>query len=126
MSESVAVLVAGHGPLPEALVSSARMVGGDLSAVRWISLMPNDTPLVFAARLREELAIHRPDVILSDLAGGTPHNTARLVLREWEGIPLVSAASLGLLLELALADAVPEDLGTICSATNPTIVIPSA
>ncbi len=98
------ILVVGHGPFPAALVESARMIGGALENVRTLGLQPGVTPTDFAEELRNAIAASAPAIVLSDLFGGTPHNVARLVLRDHPDVVLMSAVSLPLLLEVAFAD----------------------
>lgn len=100
------ILVAGHGELPEALVGSARMIGGELPGISSLGLFPEDTPQGFRDRMLATLAESSFDLILTDLAGGTPDNVANLIAKagqlgsvRW----IVAGASLPLLLEFALS-----------------------
>ncbi len=117
------ILVVGHGPFPVSLVESARMIGGALDNVRALGLQPGVTPNDFAAELRNAIAESAPAIVLTDLFGGTPHNVARLVLREHPDVVLMSAVSLPLLLEVAFADDLsPEALDQMREATAARIV----
>lgn len=125
------ILVAGHGELPEALVSSARMIGGGLPGVAALGLFPGETPQGFRDRMLQQLAESPVDLVLTDLVGGTPDNVANLVAKagqlgstRW----IVAGASLPLLLEFALSAAPfdeldPEELiaetGAALRFTNP-------
>lgn len=107
------ILVAGHGELPEALVSSARMIGGELPDVAAVGLFPGETPQGFRDLMLQQLAQAPVDLILTDLAGGTPDNVANLIAKagqlrsvRW----IVAGASLPLLLELALSVAPFDEL----------------
>ena len=100
------ILVAGHGDLPEALVSSARMIGGELPDISSLGLFPGEGPQDFRDRMLQALSDSPADLILTDLAGGTPDNVANLLARtgqlgsaRW----VVAGASLPLLLEFALS-----------------------
>ncbi|WP_344752551.1 PTS sugar transporter subunit IIA [Leifsonella bigeumensis] len=125
------ILVAGHGELPEALVSSARMIGGELPDVASLGLFPGETPQELRDRMLQLLADSAADLILTDLAGGTPDNVANLIAKagqlgsvRW----IVAGASLPLLLEFALS-ATPVDgvdpaeliaeTGAVIRYTNP-------
>ncbi|MBX3067362.1 MAG: PTS sugar transporter subunit IIA [Microbacteriaceae bacterium] len=99
------ILIAGHGELPEALLSSARMIGGELSQVSAMGLFPGETPQDFRARMLERLSERPVELILTDLAGGTPDNVANLVVKSGahESVRwIIAGASLPLLLEIAL------------------------
>ncbi|HNP14934.1 MAG: hypothetical protein KF739_10880 [Cryobacterium sp.] len=101
------ILVAGHGGLPDALVDSARMIGGELADVDSISLHPGDSPQGLRDRMLGLLAEFPAELILTDLAGGTPDNVANLIAKtgQAESVRLIVAgASLPLLLEFALSD----------------------
>ncbi|MBB5633343.1 PTS system mannose-specific IIA component [Cryobacterium mesophilum] len=107
------ILVAGHGALPEALVSSARMIGGELPGVASIGLFPGDTPQDLRDRMLQLLADFPADLILTDLAGGTPDNVASLVAKGGQVASIrliVAGASLPLLLEFALSGTGIEEL----------------
>ncbi len=100
------ILVAGHGDLPAALISSARMIGGELPDLAPLGLFPGETPQDFRDRMLQALAESPADLILTDLAGGTPDNIANLLAKadklgsvSW----IVAGASLPLLLEFALS-----------------------
>ena len=100
------ILIAGHGDLPEALLSSARMIGGELPDVASLGLFPGETPQGFRDRMLQQLAETPADLILTDLVGGTPDNVAGLLAKagqlgdvRW----ILAGASLPLLLELALS-----------------------
>ncbi len=117
------ILVVGHGPFPAALVESARMIGGALENVRTLGLQPGVTPNDFADELRAAIRDAAPSIVMSDLFGGTPHNVARLVLRDHPGVVLMSAVSLPLLLEVAFADDLsPEALDLMREATAARVV----
>ena len=100
------ILVAGHGGLPEALVDSARMIGGELAEVDSICLHPGDTPQGLRDRMLQVLAEFPAELILTDLAGGTPDNVANLIAKAGQAPSvrlIVAGASLPLLLEIALS-----------------------
>lgn len=102
------VLVAGHGGLPEALVDSARMIGGELADVDSLCLHPGDSPQDLRDRMLELLEQFPAELILTDLAGGTPDNVANLIAKAGKAPSIrliVAGASLPLLLEFALSGA---------------------
>ncbi|MCC6270337.1 MAG: PTS sugar transporter subunit IIA [Microbacteriaceae bacterium] len=107
------ILIAGHGELPEALAGSARMIGGELPDVEFIGLPPGDTPQGLRDRMLEILDDFPAELILTDLAGGTPDNVANLIAKSGK-IPsvrfIVAGVSLPLLLEFALSGADANDL----------------
>lgn len=120
------ILIAGHGELPGALVGSARMIGGELPDVESVGLFPGDTPQSLRDRVLELLADFPAELILTDLAGGTPDNVANLIAKTGH-IPsirfIVAGVSLPLLLEFALSGAVASeaDLDEIISESGATV-----
>lgn len=117
------ILVAGHGGLPEALVNSARMIGGTLADVDSIGLYPGDTPQQFREHMLKRLADFPAELVLSDLAGGTPDNVASLIAKGGHAPSvrlIVAGASLPLLLEFALSGTAIDDLdsGDVISETG--------
>lgn len=107
------ILVAGHGGLPEALIESARMIGGELADLRSLCFHPGDTPQDLRVRMSELLKDFPASVILTDLAGGTPDNVANVVVKagQAESVQLIVAGvSLPLLLEFALSGDSTDDI----------------
>jgi len=107
------ILIAGHGGLPDALLASARMIGGELTEVDAICLHPGDTPQILRDRMIEKLEEFPAELILTDLAGGTPDNVANLVMKAGKGPSvqlIVAGVSLPLLLEFALSGVQLEEL----------------
>lgn len=107
------ILIAGHGELPEALVASARMIGGELADVQSIALFPGDTPQDFRDRMVALLKDFPAELILTDLPGGTPDNVANLIAKSGAAPSIrliIAGASLPLLLEFALSGGSADDL----------------
>ncbi|GAA3727557.1 hypothetical protein GCM10022239_00490 [Leifsonia bigeumensis] len=107
------------------------MIGGELPDVASLGLFPGETPQELRDRMLQLLADSAADLILTDLAGGTPDNVANLIAKagqlgsvRW----IVAGASLPLLLEFALS-ATPVDgvdpaeliaeTGAVIRYTNP-------
>jgi mannose/fructose-specific phosphotransferase system component IIA len=110
------IVVVAHGDLAAALLSSAEMICGPIEDSRAVGLMPDHTPEVFAALLRDALG-SGPCLVLADLGGGTPGNVALLVSRDRADVTVVAGVTLGMLIEAAtsvtaLDDATIEHLVT--------------
>lgn len=109
------IVVAGHGGLAPALLASAALVCGTLEDAAAVALEPADTPEAFAERLAAACGDGgrtRPLLLLTDLAGGTPHNLAVILAR---GLPLahvVAGANLPLLVE-AITSIADLDAGSV-------------
>ena len=95
------IVVAGHGDLADALVSSVRLICGMVEDVHAVGLRPDDSPESFAERLVDATATEGPVLILTDLVGGTPHNVALTVCRRLPAATLISGVNLAVLIEAA-------------------------
>ena len=106
MARPFRILIASHGELAAALVSTAELIVGRLEGVRTLALGTEESPEAFAERARPEFAAGADSAILvlTDLYGGTPHNVLTAVGR---GRPVdspvhsIAGVNLGLLIEAA-------------------------
>ncbi|MGH8629660.1 MAG: PTS sugar transporter subunit IIA [Burkholderiales bacterium] len=101
----VGIVIASHGSLARALLSSAAMIVGAQEGVTAVCLEAQDNLETFQAALSR--AIDQADqgagvVVLLDLFGGTPGNATLLCMRECE-FPAVSGVNLPMLLEVLLS-----------------------
>lgn len=96
------IVVAGHGDLATALLASAELICGRLDDVEAVDLQPIDSPESFSERFMSAAGQPgRPLLILTDLAGGTPHNVALAASRQLPGAVLISGVNLAVLIEAA-------------------------
>jgi mannose/fructose/sorbose-specific phosphotransferase system IIA component len=109
----IGIVLAAHGPLPEALLESADMILGDTENIIPLKLMPGDTLEGLIDRMHD--AVQEADtgqgvLILLDLFGGTPSNAAALITQQMEGVHAVSGVNVPMLLETLLARQSSEDV----------------
>ena len=95
------IVVAGHGDLADALVSSAQLICGMVEDLHAVGLRPDDSPESFGDRLQAVTATDDPLLILTDLVGGTPHNVALAASRRQPAVFLISGVNLAVLIEAA-------------------------
>lgn len=98
----IGIVLAAHGPLPDALLESARMILGDPGQIATVTLMPGDSLEGLVERLRaavEEVSAEDGVLILLDLFGGTPSNAAALLTQQIERVYAVSGVNVPMLLE---------------------------
>jgi mannose/fructose-specific phosphotransferase system component IIA len=95
------IVVAGHGDLADALVSSAQLICGMVEDLHAVGLRPDDSPESFGERLQAATATEGPVLILTDLVGGTPHNVALAASRRLPAAVLISGVNLAVLIEAA-------------------------
>jgi PTS system N-acetylgalactosamine-specific IIA component len=99
------IVIAGHGPLPAAVLATAELICGPIADVVSVGLEPTESPDRYAESLRD--AIGRDDrrvLVLCDLLGGTPFNVASAIARRSPRIVCVSGANVAMAVEAALAD----------------------
>jgi mannose/fructose-specific phosphotransferase system component IIA len=98
------IVVAAHGDLAAALVASAELICGELPDVLAVGLQPSDSPESFSERFFAAAGNPgAPLLILTDLAGGTPHNVALAATRRLPGSVLISGVNLAVLIEAAMS-----------------------
>ena len=100
------VLVVSHGPLAASIVSSAEMIAGKISDERLQTLMLElgadvDSFYKKMNELTESLLEKNEKVIiLTDLLGGTPNNTALKIAIENDRVSVITGYNLMVLIEI--------------------------
>ena len=98
------IVVAAHGDLADALVATAEMICGRLDGVHAVGLLPADSPESFSERFMDVAGDPAGKLlILTDLAGGTPHNVALAATRRLPRSVLISGVNLAVLIEAAMS-----------------------
>jgi mannose/fructose-specific phosphotransferase system component IIA len=98
------IVVAAHGDLAGALLSTAELICGHLDGVHAVGLLPTDSPESYAERFMAAAGDPADSLlILSDLAGGTPHNVALVATRRLPRAVLISGVNLAVLIEAAMS-----------------------
>jgi mannose/fructose-specific phosphotransferase system component IIA len=105
------IVIAAHGDLAGALLSAAELICGRLDEVRAVGLLPTDSPESFSERFFEAAGDPADQLlILTDLAGGTPHNVALVATRRLPRAVVISGVNLAVLIEAAMStDALDAD-----------------
>jgi mannose/fructose/sorbose-specific phosphotransferase system IIA component len=99
------IVVASHGDLASALISSAEMIIGSQENVAAVCLDPKDNLEACHNALCAAIDQVQTDagvIVLIDLFGGTPANAAVLGLRE-RSYPIVAGVNLPMLLEVLMS-----------------------
>jgi mannose PTS system EIIA component len=98
------IVIAAHGDLAGALLATAELICGQLDDVVAVGLLATDSPETFTERFMVAAGDPgRPLLILTDLAGGTPHNVALAATRRLPNAALISGANLAVLVEAAMS-----------------------
>ena len=99
------ILIAAHGDLAGALLATAELISGRLVDVHAIGLQPDDSPETYRERFVTAAGDPGlPLLVLTDLAGGTPHNVALAASRNLPLAHLISGVNLAVLIEAAMCD----------------------
>ncbi len=93
-----------HGPLARGMYETTQwFMGEDIEQYGYLCLEPSENPEDFAARIREKIAevdSGEGVILIADLKGGSPCNSAMTLLAQNEGVELLSGMNLALVLEL--------------------------
>ena len=99
------IVIAGHGTLPAALLSTTELIVGPIADVAPASLGSDDSPDGYAETLRAVIGHDGSRVlVLCDLLGGTPFNVASAISRRSPRIVCLAGMNLAMCVEAALAD----------------------
>jgi len=98
----IGLVVVGHGDLPEALVRAAESVLSESTQMRAVCLPSESDTAHFGEMI--EAAVKEVDkgegvIIMTDMMGGTPTNTALAMLNQ-KGVEVVTGVNLPMLLKV--------------------------
>lgn len=99
------IVIVSHGKMAEGLEDSCRLFfPNGLENVKTCCLFQEDGPDEFEEKIDkciQEVDVGEGAVVLCDLYGGTPCNcAARLVMRKYPDVPVITGVNLAMLLEL--------------------------
>lgn len=102
----IQIALISHGAFCEGLIDTLKMVSGDDFGVRTLSLVPGMTPDIFREKLAAILdecreADERGTLVLTDIAGGTPFNSAVYLKGQYK-MGIVSGVNVPMLMTLAI------------------------
>ncbi|GEM_PF-2784076 len=101
---AVTVIIAAHAPLATAMLAGAEAITGTTSALQVLDLALDEAPAHYTERLASACATGSTAVVLADLYGGTPWQSAVTLMRQTPPVValLVAGANLALVLEAAV------------------------
>lgn len=112
----VNMVIISHGEFCEGLLSSLKMIAGDTYGVKAVPLIPGESPDSYREKLSEVLSGYENQesgfLILSDIAGGTPFQSAAYLSKEFK-IGLVSGMNMPMLLSLSLGKTKEDTLDSL-------------
>lgn len=103
-----AIVLVGHGDLPEALRGSVGMIAGDREDILTVSLAADDGPEQLEqklAALDDKLSGAEHIQVFADLFGGSPCNAALARYKDDERVSIVSGANLPMVVTAAIQGA---------------------
>jgi|ERR1035437_2634024 mannose/fructose/sorbose-specific phosphotransferase system IIA component len=99
------IFIISHSTLAEALKTTVSLIVGDKENVQTLCLMKNDRMEDFAARLKSGVeSADKGDgvLILADMFGGTPCNTALALFGNNEKVRIITGVNLPLVIEAVM------------------------
>lgn len=101
-TEKFGIIIMTHGDMAEGLLASSKMLFGDAKNVTALGLQESESPADYAERLDKALQQYPGGVlILVDLFGGTPCNTAMIHAKKvGRALPLVAGVNMPMLISV--------------------------
>lgn len=96
----IKVVIVSHGGFCQGLLDTLKMVGGSDFGVKAVPLLPGEAPEDYRIKLAEALDSDFETIILSDIAGGTPFQSALYLSNEYD-LTVISGMNFPMLLTLA-------------------------
>lgn len=108
------IVLISHGDSCVGMKNSLEMIAGKQSNVLTLSLLPRVSAIDFYSQLKSLINQESSDdmefLIMADLKGGTPANTAFLLMKEYSNIKLITGFHLALILQACLTNEEPQQL----------------
>lgn len=101
----MAIIIVGHGKMPDAAKYSIEMITGITDGVTTVSLAPDQGNDDLAKQLSEIMEDYSQDeaiTVFSDLLGGSPNNLVATQLFSRDGVRMISGFNLPMLLSAVL------------------------
>lgn len=112
----VNMVIISHGEFCEGLLSSLKMISGDTYGIKAVPLVPGESPDSYREKLAEVLSGYSDQesgfLILSDIAGGTPFQSAAYLSKDFK-IALISGMNMPMLLSLSLGKTEEDTLDSL-------------
>lgn len=100
---TIAVVITTHGQAAPALLATTEMIIGTQDNVACVDFVPGENGEVLAGKIRQRLAdldLSQGLLLMVDLWGGTPFNTANGLARENENFEVVTGVSVPMLISV--------------------------
>lgn len=108
------IFLISHGDSCVGMKNSLEMILGEQSNVLTLSLLSSVSAVDFYNQLKSLINQENSDndeiLIMADLKGGTPANTAFLLMKEYTNIKLITGFHLALVIQACLTNEEPQQL----------------
>lgn len=94
----IKIVLISHGPFCQGIKKSSEMIAGKSDSLQAVPFLEGENPEDYRSKLEKVLG-NEPAIVLADLKGGTPYNTA-LYLSKNHKIRLITGMNLPILLSL--------------------------
>ena len=101
-NEKFGIIILTHGPMAQGLLESSQMLFGEAENVTALGLLGDEAPADFAATVEAALQLYpQGALVLVDLFGGTPCNTAMIQAKKMgKALPLVAGVNMPMLISV--------------------------
>lgn len=104
--KDIALILISHGEMAKETLKSAEMIAGNINGAYAVCMDVKEGPEGVIKKLKEvmfKLNDYKFILIMTDLMGGTPSNTAITQLYGKDNVRIISGFNLGMVLEFALS-----------------------
>lgn len=113
----IGILLTGHGEFAYGLHKSLTMIAGQQAHVTVVNFEDGMNLQEFQEKIKnvylENAQQYKGTLVLTDLLGGTPFNTAVLMSESLENIQVVAGTNLAMLIEGSMQAMIKEDVETL-------------
>lgn len=97
----IRIIVTGHGKFASGIMEASRMVTGEHEEVKFVDFSESLSTVELKEELQKNLGTEEQGgtLILCDLLGGTPYNTAVELSANVEKVEVIGGMNLGMLIE---------------------------
>lgn len=116
----IQIILVSHGRFCEGLLGSLCMVAGEQEGISALPLLAGEEPGSYRAKLKQEIEKYEGEegvLILSDVAGGTPFNSAGYLAKDYP-IGLISGMNMPMLITLVFERTAKSTLNELIEAAT--------
>ncbi|KRM23664.1 PTS sugar transporter subunit IIA [Latilactobacillus graminis] len=96
------LLIVSHGNMAVETLKSAEMIVGEIANANTVSMNATDGLSGTIEKIKSQINLDKPTLIMADLLGGTPCNSVVQVVGGTVNCKVISGFNLGMIIEYAL------------------------